>query len=131
MSAEWVNRHTTTPKARRLFEQERLILWVTDSLYEALEENAMSKSDLAEKLGTSRAYITQVLNGSRNMSLSTMADLAWAVGCRATVALEPLRDGEYMCSPLKLAIGKRQIVQARVRHPSRAGGPSQFERLVG
>ena len=35
--------------------------------------------DLAEAMGRSNAYITQILNGSRNMTLRTLSDIAFAL----------------------------------------------------
>ena len=88
--AGWIDRQTRTPEARRLYEQERLVLWVSEALAQVMAESGLSKADLAERLGTSRAHITQVLNGSRNMTLRTVADLAWACNQRAEVQMEPL-----------------------------------------
>ena len=89
-NAGWNARQTRTPEARRLYEQERLVLWVSEALAHAMAESGLSKADLAEKLGTSRAHITQVLSGSRNMTLRTVADLAWACNQRAEVHLAPI-----------------------------------------
>ncbi len=86
----WIDRQTHTPEARRLYEQERLVVWVSEALAQAMAESGLSKADLAERLGTSRAHITQVLSGSRNMTLRTVADLAWACSQRAEVQMGPL-----------------------------------------
>ncbi len=94
VNSAWIHRQTATPEARRLYEQERLVLWVSDALARAMVENGLSKADLAEKLGTSRAHITQVLCGSRNMTLRTVADLAWACNQRAEIGLEALPQDE-------------------------------------
>lgn len=89
-NAGWNERRDHTPEARRLYEQERLVLWVSEALAQAMAESGLSKADLAEKLGTSRAHITQVLSGSRNMTLRTVADLAWACNRTAEVQMGPL-----------------------------------------
>lgn len=89
-NAGWIERQTRSPEARRLYEQERLVLWVSEALAQAMVESGLSKADLAERLGTSRAHITQVLSGSRNMTLRTVADLAWACDQRAGFQMDPL-----------------------------------------
>lgn len=43
-------------------------------------ENKLNKAGLAKKLGVSRAYITQVLNGEFNFSLKKLIDLSLAIG---------------------------------------------------
>lgn len=60
---------------RRLVLQEELILKVTEALYELMEEKQLNKTYIAENLGKSKAYISQLLSGSRNMTLRTLSDL--------------------------------------------------------
>ena len=86
----WVKRQTATPEARRLYEEERLILWATEAIAETIEEQGRTRADVAKALGTSRPNVTQLLNGSRNMTLRTLAALAHACGMRADITLEPL-----------------------------------------
>jgi len=45
-----------------------------------LKENKMSRSDLAKKLGVSRGYISQVMNGENDHRLSKLVELATAIG---------------------------------------------------
>ena len=71
----------------RLLAQERLIVDVIGSLWEELERSKVRKTDLADRLGVSRAYVTQALNGGRNLSLRTLADFAWALDCKIRVGL--------------------------------------------
>jgi len=94
VNSAWLHRQTATPEDHRLYEQERLVLWVSEALARAMAENGLSKADLAQRLGTSRAHITQVLSGSRNMTLRTVADLAWACNQRADIRLEALPQAD-------------------------------------
>ena len=70
---------------RRLFNQEGLIIDVSEAIWEILEDQNISKAELAERLGTSRANITKLLDGSRNMTLRTLADIATALGYKVRV----------------------------------------------
>lgn len=106
----WIERQTKDRKARKRYEEERLILWTTERIAHEMEARDLSKSDLAEILGTSRAHITQVLSGSRNMTLRTLGDLAFACGMRADVRLEPLRAGEFIDAPVHLMKSTRPRV---------------------
>jgi transcriptional regulator with XRE-family HTH domain len=74
---EWVS---ATPERQRVFAQEALIVDVAEEIWAALEEEQLSKADLAARLDKSKAFITQILNGSRNMTLRTLADVATALG---------------------------------------------------
>jgi antitoxin component HigA of HigAB toxin-antitoxin module len=64
----------------RIFEQESLAIEATELICTLMKERKMQKSDLAQRIGKSKAYVTQVLSGSRNMTLHTFADLAFALG---------------------------------------------------
>ena len=91
----WTERQTRTPEARRRYEQERLILWTTEAICEAMEEQGLDRAAVAGKLGTSRANVTQLLSGSRNMTLRSLAGLAHACGMRADISLEKLTDSVF------------------------------------
>lgn len=86
----WIKRQTETPEARRRYEEERLILWTTEAIWKAMDEQGLTRAEMAEKLGTSRANITQLLSGSRNMTLRSLASLAFACEMRAEIGLEEL-----------------------------------------
>lgn len=44
-----------------------------------MEEKKVSKAELARRLGTSRAYVTKLLGGNANFTLTTMAKVAMAL----------------------------------------------------
>lgn len=73
---------------RRLLLQEALILDVTEALARELQEQNMSKKELAEKLGKTKGYVSQILGGGRNLTLRTIADVADALSCRAHILLK-------------------------------------------
>ena len=50
----------------------------------------MSNVELAQRMGTTRSYITRLFRGSANLSVQTMTRLAEAVGCSVLVQLEVL-----------------------------------------
>ena len=73
---------TSTPQGRRLFEQEFLLLSATELICELMDEKNVSRAGLAARIGKSKAFVTQVLNGKHNMTLRTLADLVWAMDSR-------------------------------------------------
>lgn len=80
MSKTLVEQFTSSDEGMKLFQQEKLILEFTEMICSLMNESHMSRSELADKLGTSQSHITQVLDGNRNMTLKTASDLAWALG---------------------------------------------------
>lgn len=119
MNKAWVARQEASDESRRFHERDRLALWTMDVIAGLMEEKEVSKADLARKIGSSRSYVTQVFSGSKNPTLGTVADLAWALGYRACMKFEPLRSNEFMSVPVQscrvLALPKRQVIKNVIR----------------
>lgn len=54
------------------------------------EEEGLNQTQLAQKLGVSKGYISQVLNGNFNFSISKLVELALAIGVAPKVELEKI-----------------------------------------
>lgn len=48
----------------------------------------VSKAEIARRLGINRSLVTRRLNGTSNMTLESLSDLAWALDQRVIVRLE-------------------------------------------
>jgi transcriptional regulator with XRE-family HTH domain len=59
----------------REFAKERLVLDATERIREIMERQGVSQAELSKRWGTSKAYVSQVLTGNRNMTLRTLADI--------------------------------------------------------
>ncbi len=90
---------TKTAEGMRLYQQERAILEVTEHICELMEESNVSRSELAKRLGRSKGYITQLLDGRANMTIRTISDVYTALNrvlhfqdgdIEATVSAKPL-----------------------------------------
>lgn len=64
---------------RRLLRTEELILEVTEALVAAMAKQKLTRGQLAARLGKSPAFVTQILNGGRNLTLRTIAEVADAL----------------------------------------------------
>lgn len=64
----------------RLLAQERLILDATEAIVGLLDEQCISRQELAARLGKSKGFVSQLLSGERNMTLRTLADLGHSLG---------------------------------------------------
>ena len=80
-------------RKRRLLAQEILILDATETVCEWLAAEGLSRADLANRLGRSPAYVSQLLNGSRNMTLRTLADMAHVLNRKVQISSD--RMGEW------------------------------------
>ena len=75
MSELLVEKLTKTREGMRLYQQERAIQEVTDVICELLVEQGVSRSDLARRLGKTKGYVTQLLDGQANMTIRTICDV--------------------------------------------------------
>ncbi|HYB91384.1 MAG TPA: helix-turn-helix transcriptional regulator [Candidatus Binataceae bacterium] len=70
----------SSAESRRLLNQEKLILEVTEALSQAIEERGLTRSEVARRLGKTKGFVSQLLAGGRNLTLRTVADVADAIG---------------------------------------------------
>jgi DNA-binding CsgD family transcriptional regulator len=88
---------------------DELLLDLTEQLYVRMTELGLRPMELAERLGVSRAYVSQLLNGKPNMTIRTLVRWALALDARIHVELrsEPpptgnhQRDGGQLANPLR------------------------------
>ena len=71
--------------------------WLEDFRLEFMEELAremkhlnVSRTELARRVGVSPAYITKILRGDSNFTLQSMVKLAFALGSKLCIRMEPL-----------------------------------------
>lgn len=63
----------STPQSEALLAEERLILAATELVHEAMENCAVNKKELAERLGVQPSEVSQRLKGKRNLTLRSFA----------------------------------------------------------
>jgi transcriptional regulator with XRE-family HTH domain len=76
----------------RLVAQEALILDATETIVGLLEEQGISRRELATRLGKSKGFVSQLLSGERNMTLRTLADLGYVLGYRFSLSLRNVAE---------------------------------------
>ncbi len=59
---------------------------------EYLENEKINQSQLAEKLGVSRGYISQIMNGNFNFTLKKLIELSLAVGKAPVLEFKPIES---------------------------------------
>jgi transcriptional regulator with XRE-family HTH domain len=100
-----------------LLSQERLIVEVTEKIAEALEASGLNQSELARRMGRSKAFVSQILSGGRNLTLRTLADVAWALDADARVLIRSKKSATLLTWP-----GGTAVSQERWPCPSSAAG---------
>ena len=80
----------TDPKLRKYHQREKLILDVTEFIVKHMEKNKINKTRLAGLLGVGNSYITQLLDGTSNMTLGTVSDVFFVLDLQLNVSVIPL-----------------------------------------
>ena len=104
----WANEN---PENAKLVAQELLITEVTEAIWEAMEHTGITKSELASRMGATKGYVSQVLNGARNMTLRTLSDICFALGRKPLLRVEaqPQQGAWKTCTTGRVAIGPAKL----------------------
>jgi transcriptional regulator with XRE-family HTH domain len=80
------------PAARLVWEEEGLLGSFALMVERELNNQKMSKSDLARKIGKSPQAVSRALGGAQNLSVRSMLEIAMALGRNVKVELPPLEN---------------------------------------
>lgn len=68
---------------------QQTILDFTIELHRLMKQRGMSKKSLAEKIGSSQAYVTKIFRGNANFTAETMTKLSRAVNGKLSIHITP------------------------------------------
>ncbi len=107
MTANWIKKLEHDREGRRILEQERLILEVTEAIATLLADQKVSRSELASRIGTSPAFVTKLLRGDNNFTLRTLSDVFFAMDRAAHLSIGDIGGSAVLCAgpapkPLRL-----------------------------
>ncbi len=71
----WIERQTRTPEARRRYEEERLILWTTEAICEAMEERGLNRAASCGSVSSSAAGTRPVRSSATGFSFASACSL--------------------------------------------------------
>lgn len=84
---------------RKFYQQEKLILDVTELVSKLMKKKKVNKTRLAELLGVGKSNVTQLLDGTTNMTLRTISDVFTSL------------DSELVVNEGSLSLGLSQTYQ--------------------
>lgn len=80
----------SSPGRMRDFQRERLATEITESISHMMDDRSVSRSELASRLGKSRAYVTKMLRYGPNLTSHTIVDVFTASGRTPRLVDRPL-----------------------------------------
>ena len=107
-----------------LWNQEAAILDTTELICALMKEAGISRSELATRMGTTKSNITQILDGSRNMTIRTVSDVMTHLGHEFKASCKA-REDKPESSKLVIQVTCRlTITRAMESHTANAFAPS-------
>lgn len=108
----------------KLYAREKLIVNVTEDLLILLEDMGISKAELARRLGKSKSFATQILAGSRNMTLGSLSDICFVLGVTPKINIfseEQIRANAERDRQANFTREKCEILQKQIEQMFRRG----------
>lgn len=87
-----LDRYLESPEFQRLYAEEGFVNEALERVCVWMNEQQVTRAELARRLGTSRSNVTQMLNG-RNVSLRTLAAAIHVMGGKPRLEIDALAGG--------------------------------------
>lgn len=71
-----------------LWNQDEAILDTTELICRLMKEQGVTRAELAKRLGTTKGNVTQMLDGSRNLTIRTVSDVLSHLGHKFKASCE-------------------------------------------
>ena len=84
MIKEWSRQYDGDPD----FEFDLLAIEIGEHIVERMERKKMTRTELAARVGVSKARISQILSGNDNLTLKSLVAVAIGLGSRVEVRLK-------------------------------------------
>jgi transcriptional regulator with XRE-family HTH domain len=106
MSNSISNHVRSTTEGDKLWQQERAIIEATERICELMEKQGVSRCELADLIGKSKSRVSQLLDGSANMTLRTLSDLYFSLGRAVHITDGPLAQSDPLAVPAGESVQK-------------------------
>jgi transcriptional regulator with XRE-family HTH domain len=78
------------------YHVESVKLEITEQIYLTMQEQDISKAELARRLEKSRAYVTKILQGTANFTIESLVKIGLALGCQLAFKLQPKQQEQHL-----------------------------------
>ena len=109
MSGTTLNERIRKATSRDTYQTAKVIEKLTNNIYEIMECQGMSQSDLADRLGTTRAWINKLLQGDHNMTIKTAVSVVHALGYDLEYKINPKSSNH---ANYKVNYSQKSVIQS-------------------
>lgn len=82
----------TSPEFQQAMAREHLIEDFLSDVEAVMRDRRVTRTELARRMGCSRANISQLFRRTANLTAASMADITFHLGLRLRLHLEPAAD---------------------------------------
>jgi plasmid maintenance system antidote protein VapI len=75
-----LDKYMEDPEFALLLTQGELILEVTERICEIMENENISRIELAKRMGKTKGFVSHLLGGGRNLTLKSVGSILFALG---------------------------------------------------
>lgn len=86
-----------------------------------MEENHLTQKQVAERLKVSPSYVSQILNGNLNFTISKLVELALLVGKAPVILFEPVEE----------ILKEQETTQLKSKHTSKSANSMASNVIAG
>lgn len=116
IGTELLGKPTKTPEGRRLYEQERTILELTELICEELEKQDVSRSLLAGRIDRLLPDLDGLLDGRYLLTVATASHIFAALDCSLHFSVSPLGEEAPAAKPMtvdeELRVARQRVLDA-------------------
>jgi transcriptional regulator with XRE-family HTH domain len=80
------------PAEMQEFFEERSLEGVSGLICDLMERHDVNRAELANRLGKTRGWVTQLLDGEKNKTIRTLADVFFVLGYAIEFKEKPIED---------------------------------------
>ena len=91
------------------FLYAKLITEIAFELEEAIAQEGVTQTELAQRLGVNKSYITRILNGQPNMTIRTLVKIANALNRKVFA-----RFDKFEVRATAITVGEPMIVKSKL-----------------
>ena len=96
---KWFKDELETVRKTFEYRLEKILIQLGEDICRLMRDQQISRAEVAERLGVSRAYVTKVLNGNPNLTIKTLLKLSDALGRELAIRFAPKPDASTARHP--------------------------------
>ena len=76
------------------FELEQAKVEIAEQIYRLMQQKNISNVELARRLGSSKAYVTKILQGNTNFTIESLIKISRSLSCQVAVQFSQLAPAQ-------------------------------------